>query len=100
MDDEIKRLLKKNLELTKENNRLLRKMRRSAIIGNVLRIIWWSILVGAPIILYYYFLQPYVDQFSETYQGVQSGVKNLQNVGDKLPSFPGFGWLLNFGKGE
>ena len=95
-ESEVKTILK----LVKENNRLLRKMRRNAIIGNILRIIWWSVLIGLPIILYYYFLQPYVGQFMEAYQGFQGGVDNLQNIGDQLPSIPGLDWLFNIIKGQ
>ena len=95
-ESEVKTILK----LVKENNRLLRKMRRNAIIGNILRIIWWAVLIGLPIILYYYYLQPYVDQFVETYQGLQSGVENIQNFGDQLPQFPGLDWLKNIIGGQ
>ena len=95
-EDEIKTILK----LVKENNRLLRKIRRGAIIGNILRIIWWAVLIGLPIILYYYFLQPYVGQFMEAYRGFQGGVDNLQNIGDQLPSIPGLDWLFNIIKGQ
>jgi len=80
---------------------MLRKMRRAAIIGNILRIIWWAFIIGMPVVLYYYFLQPFVDQFFTTYQGIQGGVENIQNVGDQLPELPA--WLkglLNFGGGE
>ena len=70
------------------------------MIGNVLKIIWWSFLIGVPVFLYYYVLQPYIGQLSETYQGLQSGVENLQNIGDQLPKFPGLEWLFNLGRGE
>ena len=100
-DDDAKTLLKKTFALAKENNRMLRKMRRAALIGNILRIIWWAVILGLPIVLYYYFLQPFVDQFFATYQDLQGGVENIQNVGDKLPELPS--WLktlLGFGGGE
>lgn len=90
-DNEVKSLLKKNLELAKENNRLLRKMRRGAIIGNILRLIWWVVLFGGPVILYYYYVQPYVGEFFAFTDGVQTGVENIQ-----VPPFLEF---FNFGGG-
>jgi hypothetical protein len=76
MHDDVKELL----ELTRDNNKLLRKMRRHAIFGNVTRLIYWAVIFGVPVILYYYFLQPYMGQILDTYSGIQSGV---EGVGDQ-----------------
>ena len=86
-DDEVKTLLKKTLTLAKENNRILRKMRRAAIIGNILRIIWWAVIIGLPVVLYYYFLQPYIAQFASTYAEIGGGLEEFKNL-------PGFKWLF------
>lgn len=88
MEPDIRALLQENLELSRENNRLLRKMRRASIWGGFFRIIWWLIILGAPILLYYYFFQPYVEQVLNAYKGVQSGAQNFQNFTTNLPS----GW--------
>lgn len=84
-DTEIKELL----GLARENNRLLRKMRRSAMIGNVTRLIYWVAIIGVPIFLYYSFLQPYMAQLLETYSQIQGGAENLQDIGSQ-----GLGGLL------
>ena len=91
-DSEFKELL----ELTKENNKLLRKMRRSAMIGGVIRLIYWVAIIGTPIFLYYSFLQPYLAQLLDIYSQVQGGAENLQNVGSQ-----GLGGLFQkFGIGQ
>lgn len=55
-NDELKRLLEENLELTKENNRLLRGAHRSRWIGTIGRILWWGfIIIGS-----YYLFEQYV----------------------------------------
>lgn len=90
-DREMKELLK----LTKENNNLLRKMRRQAIIGNIMRLVYWAIIIGGPVVIYYYYLQPYLGQLIETYSGIQSGV---QNVGDQAKEFSSI--LDKFGIGR
>jgi uncharacterized membrane protein (DUF485 family) len=81
-DEEIRDLLRKNLEINKENNRLLRKMRRSAIISTIIWIIWYGILIGGPVFIYYYLLQPYIGVLMETYG---NGVENIQDFGNQIP---------------
>jgi len=96
MDDEIKTLLKKNLELTKENNIILRKMRRSAIIGNIMRMIWWAMLIGVPVVLYYYYFQPLLGNLYSAYQGIEETGKELTT----LPTFSLPEWLKNLFGGK
>lgn len=79
MPPETARKLEEIYQLTKENNRLLHKMRRAAFWGGVWRFIWWLIILGAPVILYYYFFAPYVERFLTTYQQFQEGTQQVQN---------------------
>lgn len=65
--------LREIYELTKENNRMLHRMRRNSIIGGIFKIIWWALVLGLPVVLYYYYFQPYLDQLQSAYQGVQQG---------------------------
>ena len=78
------REMRELLELTRENNKLLHKMRRHAIIGSIMRLFYWTLILGGPIVLYYYFLQPYIDQLLEVYSGVQSGVDDVQKIGESV----------------
>ena len=80
------REMRELLELTRENNKLLHKMRRHAIIGSIMRLFYWILILGGPIVLYYYFLQPYIDQLLEVYSGVQSGVDDVQKIGESVKS--------------
>ena len=80
------REMRELLELTRENNKLLHKMRRHAIIGSIMRLFYWTLILGGPIVLYYYFLQPYIDQLLEVYSGVQSGVDDVQKIGESFKS--------------
>ena len=85
MDEEFKVLLRKNLELSKENNRLLKKMRRSAFIGNILRVIWWAVIIGLPIYLYFSVLQPYLEELAAVYKNVQTEVGDVANIFGRIP---------------
>ena len=80
------REMRELLELTRENNKLLHKMRRHAIIGSIMRLFYWTLILGGPIVLYYYFLQPYIDQLLEVYSGVQSGVDDVKKIGESVKS--------------
>ena len=77
-------LLKRNLELTEENNRLLRKMRRGAIWGGIFKIVWLAILIGVPVYVYITFLQPILGDVLDTIETVQSAGEQVQGLGDGL----------------
>jgi len=91
MDDESKGLLKRNLEFARENNKLLKKIRRNGTIANVMRLVWWAFIVGVPLFLYYYVLQPYITELGTAYQGVRDGVSGAQ---DTLLNIPFLGDLF------
>jgi hypothetical protein len=58
--DGLRELLKENLELAKENNRLLKAMRRDALIGGIVKTLIWVVLI---VISFYFsmkFLEPYL----------------------------------------
>lgn len=59
---EIMQLLKSNNELAKQNNELLRKMHRSAVIAFWFRLLWICIFLGLPFVLYFSVIKPYIDE--------------------------------------
>jgi hypothetical protein len=56
--EKIEELLKENQRLLIENNTLLRKMRRTAIISSLLRFLWFVVLLGTGAYTYYTYIQP------------------------------------------
>lgn len=80
LEPELQSLLTRNLELTQENNRLLRSMRRMAFWGGVLRFVWWAlILLVLPFAAYYFYLAPYVTEFMQgvrEVQGIRAGFES------------------------
>jgi hypothetical protein len=92
------REMKELLELTKDNNKLLHKMRRHAIYGNIMRLFYWAIILGGPVVIYYYFLQPYLADVMEAYSGIQRGVDSVQNLGNQAEGLGGI--LEKFGIGR
>lgn len=63
--EELKRLLLENQKLLTDNNRLLRKMRRDAIVGVVFKLIWLALMIGLPFYLYFYFIEPTLGPLQE-----------------------------------
>lgn len=58
---ELKKLLEENLAVAKDNNRLLREMRRNAILGLVARIVLWLVILGVPLFFLSAYLGPLMD---------------------------------------
>ena len=78
MDPEDKQILKKTLELSQENNKILHSIRRGMWWGRITRIIYWVLIIGASIGAYYY-LTPYIDSAIGAYGNVKG---DLQSFGD------------------
>jgi hypothetical protein len=85
MDEEIKELIKEDLEISKENNKLLRKIRNYFRWNSALRGLYWLFIIASAFGAYYLF-QPYIDSLKNTYDGVVSGVNIFGNNGDSNDS--------------
>ena len=92
-------MIEENLQLAKDNNRLLRKIRRNAVWGGILKLVWWAFILGVPVYLYFTIFQPYLEDLSQTYQGIQGNVEELQRVPQELRellnNIPGFGSIFS-----
>jgi len=87
MDEDIKGLLKKNLEASEKALGILRKMHRAMVWGRVF--IWakW-VLVAALLIVGYVQIQPYLNDISLAYQDLLPVLENLQKLNKSLPTLP------------
>jgi len=84
MDPETKELLEETLKVSRENNRLLRKMQSAILWGRIFKIIYWIIILGS-IFGLYYFLQPVIDSLGEAYTGFGTSIEKAKGVLDALP---------------
>lgn len=57
--------------LTKENNKMLHKMRRNAIWGGVFKLIFWALVFLAPIWFYMTYLSATVERMIQTVEQIQ-----------------------------
>ncbi len=88
MDPEAKNLLEANLELSKENNRILRKLKRYHTRSTMFTVVKFLVIIGLMFGAYYY-VSPYVNKLSEflpILQQLDDLGKNLSggNVGELL----------------
>jgi hypothetical protein len=56
----LKELIEENILATEENTKILRAMRRDAIIGGILKFVFWIILIVASFYFSAKFLEPYL----------------------------------------
>lgn len=82
MDPESKELLKATYKLVEENNSMIKKMYRHQRLSSLFRILYWVIVFGIGIGLFYY-LQPYVDQFKGFVSDTTTTLNNFKSTFQK-----------------
>lgn len=83
MDANEKSALYKLVELTEENNKLLRKLYRGTLWHRWVTAIYWIIIIGFSLGAFY-FVQPYLDTLGVTYNTLKQKVEEVQGVGGKF----------------
>ncbi|MBY0539286.1 hypothetical protein K2P56_02530 [Patescibacteria group bacterium] len=76
--------LKDLYALTKENNRMLKDMRRDAMIGGIIHFVWWVVLVVVLPYLTWLYLQPYLEGIMTAYQTAQGQSAQMSDALSKL----------------
>jgi len=96
MEENREDLLERTYALAKENNRLLKKLRHGTWIGLIFKLLFWAVMLGVPIWMYFTVLQPVIQQgmgVLEQVQGVagKAGVQTdkVQGLLNSLNSIPG-----------
>ena len=80
-DDKIDELL----ELTRENNKILRSMHRRMLWSQVFTYFYWLVILGVAGSAYY-FLQPYAEKYMHTYQTMIKLIDTIDIQSKALPS--------------
>lgn len=74
---QIRKLVLENQRLLAENNKLLKKLHRNAVISFWIRLLWILIIIGAPFIFYYYIVEPYFESFGSSFETFQNGLQEV-----------------------
>jgi len=87
MDQE--KQLQEILELSRENNHLLKGVHRRARWGMFFWILRWALVLG---ILFgaYYYIEPFVQSASDTYNRTTDSIRRLQATGDNITNNKAF----------
>ena len=80
MDSDLKKAVEESLELSRENNKILRRMQSNLRWGRAFRIFYWVIIIGSMLGTYYYF-QPFFEDLLKRYNSVMSTFSQLQKTG-------------------
>lgn len=86
MDLETSREIRKLIELTEENNRILLKMQSHARWTMFFGTMKWLLFVGLAVGSYFV-VQPYLDQTMKLYNAIQSTQTQSQSLQDYLKNF-------------
>ena len=79
MEPESKAKLDEVYKLVKENNEILKYMRKSQRLSQIMRIIYWLVILGTAFGAYY-FIQPYIDQVKDLYGGASESVSGFKSL--------------------
>lgn len=66
------------LRLARENNRMLKGMRRNAFWGGVFRLVMWIAFIIIPLWLYMQYVAPMMTQMLATYEQIQGANASAQ----------------------
>jgi hypothetical protein len=78
-------------QLAKENNQMLKAMRRDAFVKGILGMVWWIFLLVVLPYISWLFIQPYLKTVIDAAQGVQA---TQNSVNAQLQGLPDFDALL------
>ncbi len=100
MESDREDLLERTYALAKENNRLLKKLRHGTWIAFVFKLLFWAVMLGIPLWMYFTVLQPIIQQgmgVLEQVQGVtgQAGIQT-DKIDELLKAMPSLDVLKQF----
>ena len=81
--------LQEMYQMVVENNRMLREMRRNAMMGRIGKVVWWILLLVVFPAVGWLFIQPYLAALQGITPTDQSSSSTMQQAQDLLK---GLGW--------
>jgi len=86
MDPEVKELLRRNAKLSEDNNALLHKMHRGAVVSRWFRLLYWAAIVIVAIVGYYY-AEPYLQKVIDLYNAAQQEIQSVNSVKNSISNY-------------
>lgn len=94
MDPQEKSLLEQNLAVSKETNELIKKMVSAARWGRAFRVIYWALIIGGSIGVYYW-MQPILGTVLGNYDSIMKSLDSVQKTTQSLPDSNSINSILN-----
>ena len=85
MSPEDKSVLMEIVELSRENNKMLRSIRNASRWARAWRVFYWIVIIVVTLGSYY-FVQPYIAALRSVYSGFQENVDQMKQVTGKITS--------------
>ncbi|MFZ2303316.1 MAG: hypothetical protein WAV98_00815 [Minisyncoccia bacterium] len=79
------RKLDELLEITHENNKILRSMRRTQRWSSLFRFVYWAVILGSILGVYYHF-QPTIQKYMKTFQTSIGIIQNFEKTAGSIPT--------------
>lgn len=79
------RKLDELLEVSRENNEILRGMRRAQRWTSLFRLVYWAVILGSIFGVYYYF-QPTIQKYMKTIQTSVGIIQNFEKSAGSIPT--------------
>ena len=92
MTPEEKDMLKKTLELSQDNNKILRGILVRSRWSMFFRLAYWGIVISLAFGAYF-FAKPYFDVLMSSYKNIVADIDAVKSITTKIPS--SFGGMLN-----
>ncbi len=97
MDPEVKKMIEESLTLNRESNTILKGIRSAQRRAEIMKIIYWVIILGITFGAYY-FVQPYIESLMGYYSSIAgiggdgtttdgSSISNLSQIQDLLKQY-------------
>jgi cytoskeletal protein RodZ len=85
MSPEERKMLQDTLDLSRENNEILRKMRRGQFVANIIHSLKWIVLIIITI-WSWLLIQPYFERMMDMYSQVQEATQSVNELKVKTDS--------------
>ena len=85
MLEELEKLSKENIEISRESLKILKGIRRANRLASVFKIFYWLVIIGS-VVGAYYFLEPYIKQGLAIVSQIQEAMSGPQKTGSEVKS--------------
>ena len=79
MDEELKNLMERNLEVSEKTLAILKKMRREVIWGRIFTLTKWALIIGF-VVFGFLQIQPYLAYWAEIFASISANIEKFNSI--------------------